>query len=406
MSKYQYQARDNQGSLVTGVLEASSTDAVATQLMQSGMMPLDIVAFQEKPDFWKPLKRQLGLGAPSIDDLILFCRQSYALSKAGVPIIRGFKLLIDSARNQIFSEALQEISDELESGRELSSSMGRHSAIFSPLYINIIRVGEASGKLDEAFFYLYRYYARDKETVKQIKAALRYPALVLCALVLAVVAVMLFVIPKFSAFYTKNDLELPLPTQIIMGMSNFASSYWLLIFSVVLITAIAFRRYIRTTAGGLWWDERRVKFPLVGGIIYRATLARFSRTLSMCLQAGVPILQAVTITARAVGNDYLSLKILNMRDSLERGDSLLRASSRQNVFTPIVLQMISVGEESGKIDEMLQEVADFYEREVDYDVANINTTIEPLLTVGMAGLVLLLMLGIFLPMWNLVDMVK
>jgi MSHA biogenesis protein MshG len=407
MAKFNYRARTNTGAAVQGVLEAANMDAVASQLLQTGITPIQISKAEEsQPGALDGLSRYLGFGKPGIDDLILFCRQSYSLARAGVPIIRGFRLLAESSTNKIFAETLDAVSADLEAGRDLSTSMSRHSDIFSPLFVNIIRVGETSGKLDSAFLQLHEYYERDKETARQLKSALRYPMFVVIAMVIAVVILMTFVIPKFSAFYAANGLTLPVPTRIIMAISNFMIDYWLLVFGGAGLAIYAFLRFIKTDIGCLWWDERKIRFWIIGSIVLRGTMGRFARTLAMALKSGVPILQAITVTARAVGNEYASTKIISMRMSIERGESLLRAASKEKVFTPLALQMFAVGEESGRLDEMLDEIAGFYEREVDYAVKNINSLIEPVLTVGMAALVLLLMLGVFLPMWNLVDMIK
>lgn len=406
MAKFVYQARNQSGASIQGVIEAASMQNAANQLLQSGVIPLHIDVQKQQLGAWRQLKRQLGLEKPSLDDLILFCRQCYALQKASVPVIRGFHLLAESSRNPAFAEIIRDIASDLEAGRELSAAMARHPKVFGPLFINMIRVGETTGRVDEAFMRLHQYYERDKETAKQIKAALRYPSFVLIAIVIAVVILMVLVIPKFTQFYASNRLTLPLPTQIVMYISNFMVDYWFFLLGATAAGIIGFSRYINTESGRLWWDEKKIRFWAVGGIVLRGALSRFARTLSMAFKSGVPVLQAVTVTARAIGNEYLSVKILNMRESIERGESLLRAAARQEVFTPIVLQMVAVGEETGRMDEMLEEIAGFYEREVDYDVKNINSIIEPLLTVGMAGLVLLLMLAVFLPMWNVVDMIK
>ena len=406
MPKFSYQARVTSGATVSGILEAASVNAVANQLLETGAIPLKIEPHEEKLGLWAGLSRKLGFDNPGLDELILFSRQCYALNHAGVPIIRGFRMLAESYRNPVFSDAINEIADDLESGRDLSSSMSRHPKIFSPLYVNMIRVGETTGRMDEAFLHLHSYYERDRETLNQLKAAFRYPLFVLIAIVIATIIIMTFVIPKFTSFYAKNHLELPIPTRIIMAISNFMVDYWPFLLVGAVAGIVGFRRYINTEKGRLWWDERVLRFWVVGDIALRATLARFSRTLAMALSAGVPVLQAINVTARALGNEYVAHKVTRMRESIERGDSILRSASRQEIFTPITLQMFAVGEESGRMDEMLEEVAGFYEREVDYDVAHLNATIEPLLTVALAGLVLLLMLGVFLPMWNLVDMIK
>lgn len=406
MPKYQYNGQQKNGSPIKGVIEAISADAAAGQLLQTGVIPIEIVSFKESPPFWSEIRRQLGMENPGIDDLILFCRQCYSLTKSGVPIIRGFRLLSESCRNRTFAGVIESMTDDLEAGRDLSTAMSRYPKVFSPLFVNIIRVGETSGRVDEAFMQLYRYFERDKETVKQIKAAVRYPMFVLLAIVIAVIIVMTFVIPKFSEFYSKNGLVLPLPTRIIMGTSHFMVNYWYVLLIFAIIGVLLFKNYINTRQGRLWWDEFRIKIILIGDIILRATLGRLARTLAMALKAGVPILQAITATALALGNEYMTAKVIGMREGIERGENLTRTAARSEVFTPLVLQMISVGEETGQLDDMLEEVAEFYDREVEYDIKNINSIIEPLLTVGIAGLILVLMLGVFLPMWDLVELTK
>ncbi|MBN1378531.1 MAG: type II secretion system F family protein [Gammaproteobacteria bacterium] len=406
MPKFSYQARVTSGAMVSGILEAATEHAVANQLIETGTIPIKIEPYEERRSSWEKIRRKLGLDNPGLDELILFSRQCNALNRAGVPIIRGFRMLAESYRNPVFSETINEIADDLESGRDLSSSMARHPKIFSPLYVNMIRVGETTGRMDEAFQHLHNYYERDRKTLNQLKAAFRYPSFVLIAIIIATIIIMTFVIPKFTSFYAKNKLTLPVPTKIIMAISGFMVDYWPFLLVGVLAAGFGFHHYINTEKGRLWWDEKKLRFWVVGDIALRATLARFSRTLAMALSAGVPVLQAITVTSRALGNEYVATKVISMRESIERGDSMLRSASKQQIFTPITLQMFAVGEESGRMDEMLEEVAGFYEREVDYDVAHLNATIEPLLTVALAGLVLLLMLGVFLPMWNLVDMIK
>ena len=406
MPKYSYQALSSDGDSVTGELNAATAESVANQLRQSGSLPLTITEVIEKTPGWRQLRYTLGLDKPSIDELILFCRQCYALNRAGVPIIRGFRLLAGSYRNPIFAEAIQEVVSDLEAGRELSAAMSRHRALFSPLFVNVIRVGETSGHLDQAFLQLHSYFESDRETINQVKAALRYPAFVLTALVIAVFIIMTFVIPKFTDFYATNKLNLPLPTQIIIGISDFMVNYWYLLFGGLGLIFFSFNRYIQTAQGRLWWDRLKLRFWVFGDIVSRALLGRFARTLALSLSAGVPILQAISVTAQAIGNEYMAVKITGMRDSIERGESLLKAANRQKIFTPIVLQMIAVGEESGRVEELLEEIAGFYEREVAYDVKNINALLEPVLTVGVAALVLLLLLGVVLPMWNVVEMVN
>jgi MSHA biogenesis protein MshG len=315
-------------------------------------------------------------------------------------------LLAGSVRNKVFADALHEVVEDLESGQPLSAAFAQHADIFSPLYINIVLVGEESGNLDEAFLRLYQYLDSDKVTLEKIKSAMFYPMMVLMAVVIAVSVLMTFVIPKFALIYQRYKLDLPVQTKIIIAVSHFFEHYWWLLLIVTVSVIVGLRNYIKTESGKLKWHRNKLKIPRIGDILLRATLGRFARAFSMANIAGVPILHGLTITAKAVDNVYMEAKINNIRNDVERGETLTRATKATQLFTPMVLQMIEVGEESGRLDEMMVEVAEFYEREVAYDVQNISKLIEPILTVAMGLIVLLLALGIYLPMWDLVKIAQ
>ena len=406
MAIFDYTGRSKTGELIEGRKEADSSDSLAGQLAAASVTPVSIEEVRVPEDFSESLKKSLGVGKPKLVDLILFSRQMYALAKSGVPIIRGLGLIADSTRNKIFAEALRNVVDDLESGQSLSAALSQHMGIFSPLYINIIRVGEETGNLDEAFLRLYHYLDTDKETLEKIKSALFYPAMVLVAIVLAITFLMVKVIPKFALIFEKFNLELPFQTRILIGSSNFVADYWWLLLLLTISLIIGVRKYIKTDAGRFKWHRQKLRIPRIGDILLRALLARFSRAFAMSYSAGVPVLQALTVTAKAVDNDYMEAKIQNIRHGVERGETLTRAAKSTGMFTPLVIQMLEVGEETGRLDEMMQEVAEFYEREVAYDVENISKIIEPVLTVVMGLMVLILALGIFLPMWDLVKITQ
>jgi MSHA biogenesis protein MshG len=321
-----------------------------------------------------------------------------------VPIIRGLVGLADTTRNQVLKNTIEKMRQELEAGRDLSSSMNQHQKIFTPLMISMIRVGESTGQLDEAFLQLSLYLERDRDTRNQIKAALRYPSFVLVAISIAIVIVNIFVIPAFAGVFAGMKMELPWQTQALIGTSDFFVAYWKYMLGVLVALIFWLRYYIKTEEGRYRWDKLKLRIPLVGSIILRATLSRFARTFAMTARSGVPLIQALSVVARAVDNNYVADKVLSIRTGIERGDSLTRTAVATNMFTPLVIQMLSVGEETGAVDDMLDEVATFYEREVDYDVKNISSAIEPILIVSIGVLVLILALGIFLPMWEMTSM--
>lgn len=406
MPLYAYKARNGRGDAVKGELEAASADALATQLLNSGITPVEIKETEKKQDVLEELRRRLGAGKPTLDDMILLCRQMYTLNKAGVPIIRGISGLAETTRNPVLADTLKRIVMELESGRELSAAMGQQGDTFSSLMISMVRVGENTGKLDEAFLQLAQYLEMDRDTRDRVKAAMRYPMFVIVAISIAIGIVNVFVIPAFAGVFKGMNMELPWQTKTLIGLSDFTVAYWPYILGLIVFAVMGFGNYIKTPAGKYKWDRAKMRFPVVGSIITRALLGRFARSFAMSTRSGVPLIQALTVVARAVDNDYVADKILSMRNGIERGDSLSRTAVATGLFTPLVLQMLSVGEETGAVDDMLNEVADFYEREVDYELKNISAAIEPILIVAVGVLVLILALGIFLPMWEITSLAK
>ncbi|HEX9804034.1 MAG TPA: type II secretion system F family protein [Gammaproteobacteria bacterium] len=406
MPLYAYRARNTRGDSIKGEIEAASADALATQLINSGSTPIDIRETQPKRDSWGELQRRLGAGKPQLEDLILFCRQMYTLTRSGVPIIRGITGLADTTRNIVLSEALKKILIELESGRELSTAMSAQGLLFSPLMISMVRVGENTGKLDIAFQQLAQYLEMERDTRNRIKAALRYPTFVVVAIMAAIGIVNVFVIPAFARVFEGMKMDLPWQTRLLIGLSDFTVAFWPYMVGLVIAAIISARYYIKTPNGKYRWDRAKLQIPVVGGIINRALLARFARSFAMASKSGVPLIQGLTVVARAVDNDFVTEKILSMRNGIERGDSLTRTAIATGMFTPLVLQMLSVGEETGAVDEMLDEVADFYEREVDYDLKNLSQAIEPILIIAVGILVLILALGVFLPMWDITQLAR
>ncbi len=398
MPVFQYKARGADGSLKQGETEANSVAQVARELQGQKLIPLEIS--EAKPAGWLSKELQFG-NKVKREDIILLTRQLFALTKSGVPIIRGMGLLIASIKNKRLQEVLAEIIEDLQAGRELAVALAKFPDIFSNVYINMISVGEQTGHLDTAFERLYAYLQMEDKTVKQIKSAVRYPIMVVVSIFSAIAYLMIKVIPKFVSIFGQYDLELPWATKVLIAFSDFMVAWWPYLFSAIGAAVFAFLSWIKTAKGKLWWDEFKVKMPIFGSIIQRATLARFSRAFAMAYGAGVPILQSLSMLALAVDNDYIGNKVNSMKAGIERGDSLSNTAIQTNVFTPLVLQMIAVGEESGQLDKMLQEVAEFYEAEVSYDVDHIADLIQPILTFVIGLMVLVLALGIFMPMFNL-----
>jgi MSHA biogenesis protein MshG len=325
----------------------------------------------------------------------------YSLTKAGVPLIRAINSLADTSRNLALKQALIGIARKLESGQSLSQAMSQYRQVFPVLLISIVSVGETTGGLEQAFQQIGHYLEREKETQSRVKSALRYPTMVLFAISVAMVIVNIYVIPAFKGVFDKMGTELPWQTRLLMGISDFMVHYWPHLLGGLLIIALLVSKYLSSKDGRLQWHKVLLKIPVIGSIIERATMERFSRSFAMILNAGVPLIQGISIVAQAVGNDYIGSMLHKMQIGIEKGDSISRMARSIGLFPPLVIQMIMVGEESGNIADMLEEVADFYEGEIDVELKNLSSAIEPFLIVIIGVMVLGLALGIFLPMWDM-----
>lgn len=375
---------------------------MAAQVIKSeGLIPVSITEVIVSTDIIEQFNQWYALNNLNISDIVIFSRQMYSLSKAGVPLFRALHCLSGSTRNKALAAALNDIASRIESGSSLSQAMNKHTKVFSPLFISIVHVGEISGDLDKAFLQIAIYMEREKKTQSSIKSALRYPSMVLIAISIAMVVINIYVIPSFKGTFDKMHAELPWQTQLLINISNFTVNYWLQIVVGLVILAIMIIKYINTSAGRLQWDWLLLRIPGIGSVVKQSTMERFSRSFAMILHAGVPLTQGLIIVATAIGNSYIAAKLEKMRIGIEKGDSISSMVRSTELFTPLVVQMIMVGEETGNISDMLIEVADFYEMEVDTELNNLSSVIEPVLIVVIGIMVLVLALGIFLPMWNL-----
>ena len=402
MPAFAYRGRDARGGLVSGKLDGADSGAVADQLLAIGVTPVEIQPTAAGSDLASPEWWQ-RLSAPSITevDVMLFSRQMYSLLKAGVPILRALSGLQQSTRNRSLAEVIGDLRVNLDSGRELSAAMRNHPKVFSPFYVSVIRIGEATGDLDESFNRMFQYIEFDKDMRDRIKSAVRYPLIVLVVIAAAVTIVNFAVIPAFAKIFEAQHVALPLLTRFLIGMSRFFLAYWPVMLGAIIAAGFGVSLYLGTEAGLYQWDRWKLRLPLAGPIILKATLARFARGMALAIRAGVPIVQGMSVVADVVSNSHMSLRIRQMRDGVERGESVLRTATAAAIFTPVVLEMISVGEETGELDDLMTEVADMYEREVDYEIKNLATNIEPILTVVLGAMVLVLALGVFMPIWGL-----
>ncbi len=402
MQSYAWRGRNSRGELVGGVLDAEQEDGVADHLLAAGVTPLQISVHSTslgavKRGTWAALR-----ASPVNDeDLLLFARQMATLQRAGVPILRALAGLQASTPKTALVDLLADLRAQLDQGRELATAMARHPAVFGPFFVAMMRVGELTGRLTEAFQRLSEHLEFELDVKNRVKQALRYPAMVMIAIGIALVIINVFVIPTFATVFAGFKAELPLMTRILLGFSGFTVRWWPLLLAAAIAAVWGWRAWLATPEGRYTWDRLKLRLPIAGPIVLKATLGRFARSFAMASSSGVPISSAMSVVAQTVDNAYIGQRIEQMRQGVESGESLSRCAAAAGVFTPVVLQMIAVGEETGELDTLLREVAGMYERETDYAIKGLSSAIEPVLLTVIGVMVLILALGVFLPLWSL-----
>lgn len=407
MPRFAYTGHAATGA-VDGELDGADAAAVATLLMARGVTPVTIRAGatdsgDDSARGGTTARLQVGWLQPRVQpaDLMLFSRQLHTLLRAGVPILRALAGLQESTANLRFRHVLGSVRSSLESGIDLSISFAQQGGVFDNFYVSMVRVGEMTGRLDEVFMRLFKHIEFEQFMRQQVKAALRYPAFVITAMAVAVGVINTLVVPAFADVFKSLGAQLPLATRLLVASSNFTLNYWWLVAGGAAGSFFLFRRWVAVPAGRRAWDRLVLRLPLAGRIVQKATLARFARSFSLALKSGVPVEQALSVVAATVDNAHISRKVETMREAVERGETILRAAVASGVFTPVVLQMIAVGEETGAVDELMEEIAELYGNDVQYELKTLSQQIEPILIVFLGVLVLVLALGVFLPLWDL-----
>jgi MSHA biogenesis protein MshG len=396
MPVFDYKGRSEDGLLVSGTQEASDLDALGTALMLSKITPIEIKQRAA-------VAVALNLFEEKVTDLdvMLFSRQMFTLLKAGIPIMRALTGIQSSVGNAKLARVVGQLRVSLDSGRELSLALAEHPKVFDSFYISMIRVGETTGNLDNIFARLAEHIEFERFMRGQIKSALRYPMFVMTAMAIAIIVINIMVIPQFEKVFASMHADLPFITKILIGFSSFMRNYWFVLIAMVAGAVWTFKSYVSTAAGRSNWDRIKMRIPIAGKIIFKGTMARFARSFALSTRSGLPILSALRLVSQTVENDYISVKILSMSTGIERGETILRTATQTGVFNPLVLQMIAVGEESGSLDELMQEIADMYQADVEYDVKTLGAQIEPIMIMFLGALVLVLALGVFLPIWDM-----
>lgn len=401
MPHFAYTARDHQGLPVQGEIDAGTETLAADQLLRSGVTPIRITRVKESTTAARGRGLQLSRPRVSLEEIVMLARQLRTLSKAGVPILRGLQGLAETTTNPKLSETLGDLYRQLQGGRELNAALAMHPRVFSPLFVALVRVGENTGRLDEAFGHLADYLEVEKGTRERIASAVRYPMVVLSAIVVALVIMNIWVIPTFADAFARYDAELPLMTRVLIGSSDFFVAQWPVLLFATLAAAFSFRAWVRTGPGDLAWSAFMLRAPLFGNIVRKAILGRFAQSLALTIRSGVPLVQALSVVAGVVDNAYVSERVRSMRSGIEQGDSVSRTASATGLFTPLVLQMLAVGEETGALDQLLEETAEHYQAEVEFELKRLADAIEPIMITVIGALVTVLALGVFLPLWDL-----
>lgn len=403
MPNYRYKARDRSGALFVGTFESANDTGVAGHLTRLGYTPVSII---EEAKGGTAALLSYRFDRVRQEEVIILSRQLLTLINAGIPFIGIFSSLADQTENPALKKVIVEIRKDVEKGGTIADAFEKHPKIFSPLYVNMIRAGEASGMLDVMLERLVMLAEHDAETRARIKAAVRYPLIVVVALIAAFVIVVMFVIPRFASLYDSFDVELPFPTRVMIAINTIAQNYGIFVALAVILSVIGVKRYIQTVTGRLWWDSFKLKIPIFGPIFTKTALSRFARVFGVLTRSGLPILKTLEIVAETVGNKFLSRIVLSLRDSARQGQGISQPLKASGVFPPLVLQMVGVGEETGSMEEMMIKVSEYYDREVEYAIKNLATSLEPIILTVIGGAVLFLALAIFLPWWNLINVVK
>lgn len=403
MPSFLYRARDKYGALVTGSLEAASMEEIEASLDRMGLIPINVT--EGRASLRLPDLKRLFEKIPQ-QELIVFSRQLATLFSAGVPLTKALSTLERQASVEAFSRIVKSLRQDIEAGFTLAAALRKHPAAFPELYASMVEAGEAGGILDEVLRRLASMLEKNSENRAKIKSATLYPKIVLGGLAIAVVILMSFVVPKFAQLYSSFKIELPLPTRILIALSDFASTYWYLFAAGAIALFLATRAYLRTEQGKDARDRLIIKVPIFGPIILKSILSRFSRVLGSLYRSGLPILQSLDIVSRAVDNRIIAAEIKRIENEVRAGRPLSEELGKSGQFPPMVVQMVAVGEDTGGLDEMLDKVSDYYDQEIDSAIRNLAATLEPVLLAFIFGIVLFLALAIFLPMWDIIKVVK
>ena len=402
---YTYKVRDRAGKIIEGSLEADSTTLVANRLREMGYVP---VAIDKKSTsaMSKEIKIPGFGGKPKLKDIAVMSRQFATMINSGLSLLRALNILVEQTENKALAKVLDEVRVDVETGSSLSQALARHPKAFNRLYIAMVRAGETGGVLDSVLLQLAATIEKQVELKHKIKSAMTYPVAVFALVILIVTAMLLFIVPMFKTLYADLGGTLPLLTRILLFVSSVIVKFFPLVILVEVGIAFAFKRWIQTTKGRATWDVIKLKIPIFGKLVHKTALTRFCRTLSVLLRSGVPILESLEITSETVGNTVMSKAVKDVQHGVKQGEAIAAPLVKHDIFPPMVTQMMAVGEETGALDEMLEKVGDFYDAEVEAMVNSLTSLLEPLLIMVMGGAVGGMVVALYMPMFNIINLVK
>jgi len=401
MAMFRYKVRDREGQVVSGTLEGTDVNTVVERLDSLGYIPITI-------------QEEKGGGVSQFDigryfervkpvDLINFTRQFVTLHKAGLPMLSAIGALQAQTRSKALARALDAIRKDLMGGAALSAAMAKFPRIFNDLYVNSIWAGETGGVLDEILDRLVMLLEHERKLKNDVGSAMRYPVILMVGFVIAAIVLATFVLPKFTQLIASVGGKMPLPTQVLIAVTDFMSVYWYVLFLLMAGVALLFYLFIRTGLGRMWWDRLKIRLPIFGPIFYKLALSRFARMFETLDRTGLPILRSLGLVSKTVGNAYVASSIERIAESVRRGRGLAAPMREVGVFPPMVVQMVATGEESGALDDMLKQVSDYYDSEVEYAVKNLTTMIEPIMILVMGVGAIFLIIAIIMPYMSILS---
>lgn len=404
MPTFKYRARNKYGALVEGKIEADSLDSATEKLIASDLILLNISPIK-KEKFLKDLPL-FQLQKVKSAELVLFSRQLYTLLDAGVPLVYSLESLSQQVEGTYLDKVIKNIISNIRSGASFSQALEKFPRVFNQLYINIIKAGEASGKLDEALNRLATMGEYEEEMRSRIRSALMYPIIVVFSLIATFTIMVVFVLPRFAKMFSRFKTTLPLPTRILLGINYLVSHYGLLILGIIIVSIFLIIRLNKTPKGREFFDRLKLKIPIFGPLFMKISLSRFCRTTSGLIQSGIPIIKTLELVEQVTGNVIISQAIEKIKSGINTGESMHTMMRQEKLFPPMVVQMVAIGEETGKIDELLLKVSDYFDYQVNYTIKNLTTLLEPILLLVLGIAVLFMAMAIFMPMWNLIYLFK